>query len=48
MMMAGASAVQVGAANLVNPFACKEIIEELPKIMEELKIEKLEDIVGIA
>lgn len=48
MMMAGASAVQVGAANLVNPFACKEIIEELPKVMEELKIEKLEDIVGIA
>lgn len=47
MMMAGATAVQVGAANLVNPFACKEIIEELPKVMEELKIEKLEDIIGI-
>lgn len=47
MMMAGATAVQVGAANLVNPFACKEIIEELPKVMEELNIEKLEDIIGI-
>lgn len=47
MMMAGASAVQVGAANLVNPYACKEIIEELPKVMEELNIEKLEDIIGI-
>lgn len=47
MMMAGACAVQVGAANLVNPYACKEIIEELPKVMEELHIEKLEDIIGI-
>ena len=47
MMMAGASAVQVGAANLVNPYACKEIIEDLPKLMEELGIEKLEDIIGI-
>lgn len=47
MMMAGAAAVQVGAANLVNPYACKEIIEELPKVMEELNIEKLEDIIGI-
>lgn len=48
MMMAGAAAVQVGAANLVNPYACKEIIEELPKVMEELGIEKLRDIIGIA
>ena len=47
MMMAGATAVQVGAANLVNPYACKEIIEELPKVMEELGIEKLSDIIGI-
>ncbi|MBQ1228423.1 MAG: nitronate monooxygenase, partial [Firmicutes bacterium] len=47
MMMAGATAVQVGAANLVNPYACKEIIEDLPKVMEELGIEKLSDIVGI-
>ena len=47
MMMAGATAVQIGAANLVNPYVCKEIIEELPKKMEELGIEKLEDIIGI-
>lgn len=47
MMMAGARAVQVGAANLVNPYICKEIIEALPQVMEELGIEKLEDIVGI-
>lgn len=47
MMMAGATAVQVGAANLVNPYACKEIIEDLPAVMEELGIEKLEDIIGI-
>ncbi|MEG1314787.1 MAG: dihydroorotate dehydrogenase [Anaerovoracaceae bacterium] len=47
MIMAGATAVQVGAANLVNPFACKEIIEDLPIVMKELNIEKLEDIIGI-
>ncbi len=44
MMMAGAKAVQVGAANLVNPCACKEIIEQLPIEMERLRIEKLSDI----
>ena len=47
MMMAGASAIQVGAANLVNPYACKEIIEKLPALMDRLGIEKLTDIVGI-
>lgn len=47
MMMAGASAVQVGAANLVNPYACKEIIEALPAICEELGIERLSDIIGV-
>ena len=47
MMMAGASAVQVGAANLVNPYACREIIEELPALMDRLGIERLSDIVGI-
>ena len=47
MMMAGATAVQIGAANLVNPYACKEIIEELPAVMEELGIERLEDIIGL-
>ena len=44
MMMAGAKAVQVGAANLVNPYACKEIIEQLPVEMEKLGIERLSDI----
>ena len=47
MMMAGATAVQIGAANLVNPYACKEIIEDLPGVCEELNIEKLADIIGI-
>ncbi|MBQ5753015.1 MAG: dihydroorotate dehydrogenase [Alistipes sp.] len=47
MMMAGASAVQVGAENLRNPFACAEIIEQLPKVMERLGIERLRDITGI-
>lgn len=47
MMMAGATAVQVGAANLVDPFACKNIIEELPSLCESLGIEKLSDIIGV-
>ena len=47
MMMAGATAVQVGAENLRNPYACKEIIEELPYVMERLGIEKLTDIIGV-
>ncbi len=47
MMMAGATAVEVGSANLVNPYACKEIIEALPAEMERLGIEKLSDIIGI-
>ena len=46
MMMAGATAVQVGAANLADPFACKKIIEELPEIMGNLGIDKLSDIIG--
>ena len=46
-MMAGASAVQVGAANLRDPYACKKIIEGLPSAMDRLNIEKLEDIIGI-
>ena len=44
MMMAGAKAVQVGAANLVNPMACKDIIDALPAEMERLGIERLSDI----
>ena len=47
MMMAGATAVQVGAENLRNPFVCKEIVEQLPALMEELGIESLKDITGI-
>ena len=46
MMMAGASAVEVGAANLVNPYACRDIIEELPEVCGRLGIEKLSDIIG--
>lgn len=46
MMLAGATAVQVGTANLINPYACKEIIESLPKVMEKYKIDKLKDIIG--
>lgn len=47
MMMAGATAVQVGAANLIDPFACKNIIEELPSLCESLGIEKISDIIGV-
>ena len=47
MMMAGASAVQVGAENLRNPFVCKQIIEQLPEVMERLGIERLRDIIGV-
>ena len=44
MMMAGAKAVQVGAANLTDPCACKKIIDDLPREMERLGIERLSDI----
>ena len=47
MMMAGATAVQVGAENLRNPFACPEILNDLPFLMEKLEINRLEDIIGI-
>ena len=46
MMLAGACAVEVGAANLVEPMACKTIIEELPRVMEKYGIENLSDIIG--
>ena len=48
MMLAGATAVGIGAANLVEPFVCKNIIEELPAVMEQYRIESLSDIVGKA
>ena len=47
MMMAGAKAVEVGAANLVDPYACKTIIETLPQEMEKLSIERLTDITRV-
>ena len=46
MMLAGATAVQVGAENLVNPFACPEIIQALPEVMNKYGIENLKDIIG--
>lgn len=48
MMMAGATAVQVGAANLVNPYACRDIINDLPSVMQKYGIESLSDIIGAA
>ena len=45
-MLAGATAVQVGAANLVNPFACRDIINMLPKTMEKYGIKDLNEIIG--
>ena len=46
MMYAGASLVMVGAENLINPYACKEIIDDLPKVMKEYGITNLQDIIG--
>lgn len=46
MMLAGATAVQVGAANLVNPFACRDIINDLPQVMEKYNISSLKEIIG--
>ena len=46
MMLAGATAVQVGAANLVDPYACRRIIDELPSVMDRYGIENLRDIIG--
>ncbi|MEE0946233.1 MAG: dihydroorotate dehydrogenase [Acutalibacteraceae bacterium] len=46
MILAGATAVQVGAANLIDPFACRDIINNLPAVMEKYKINDLKDIIG--
>ena len=46
VMLAGATAVQVGAANLVDPFACKKIIGDLPRVMDKYSIKNLKDIIG--
>ena len=48
MMMAGATAVEVGAANLTDPFACKKIIADLPAAMDKYGIDKITDIIGVA
>lgn len=47
MMMAGATAVEIGAANLTQPLACKNIIDRLPELLNELKINDINDIIGI-
>ena len=46
MMLAGATAVQVGAANLVNPYACRDIVNDLPRAMDKYGMDKLSDIIG--
>ena len=46
LMLAGATAVEVGAENLVNPYACRDIIEALPAVMEKYRINSLNDIIG--
>ncbi len=46
MMLAGATAVEVGAENLINPFACKEIIDRLPEVMDKYNIKTLSEIIG--
>ncbi len=46
MMLAGATAVEVGAANLINPYACRDIIRALPEVMDKYGINKLSDIIG--
>ena len=46
MMLAGATAVEVGAANLVNPYACRDIVRDLPRVMEKYGINNLNEIIG--
>ena len=46
LMLAGATAVEVGAENLVNPYACRDIIEDLPRVMEKYRINSLAEIIG--
>ena len=48
MMLAGAAAVEIGAQNLIDPYACKKIIEDLPETMDKYGIENLRDIIGKA
>mgnify|MGYP003299925363 FL=1 len=46
MMLAGATAIEVGAANLVDPYVCKKIVEDLPRVMDKYGITDLKDIIG--
>ena len=46
LMLAGATAVEVGAANLVDPFACRDLVNDLPRVMEQYHIQNLNDIIG--
>jgi dihydroorotate dehydrogenase (NAD+) catalytic subunit len=46
MMLAGATAVEVGAANLVNPYICRDIVNDLPRVMEKYRINTLSEIIG--
>ena len=46
MMLAGATAVEIGAANLVNPYICRDIIRELPEVMAKYRINNLSEIIG--
>lgn len=46
LMLAGATAVEVGAENLINPYACRDIIEDLPRVMKKYGIKSLKDIIG--
>jgi dihydroorotate dehydrogenase (NAD+) catalytic subunit len=46
MMLAGASAVEIGAANVVDPWACSKIVDELPKVMKKYQINSLKEIIG--
>ena len=47
MMMAGATAVEIGAQNLVNPYACRDIIDELPSVLDKYRINNISDIIGV-
>lgn len=47
MMMAGAAAVEIGAANLINPYACRDIINDLPSVLDKYGIENIKDIIGV-
>ncbi|MCH5330435.1 MAG: dihydroorotate dehydrogenase [Alistipes sp.] len=47
MMMAGASAVEIGAANLVNPYICRDIVDRLPELLSRLGVDRITDITGV-